>query len=121
MLSHIRQGRRREAIIGKPVSLEAYGDVPDLMDNVLAWITRTEQRDTIAEFIAELTPLEQKVFHVYYEKGQSLKDTAQQAEITSTSARGALDRIRAKGRHFHLVVILFIGQYTFDLFMRYMK
>ena len=42
MLSHIRQGRRREAIIGKPVSLEAYGDVPDLMDNVLAWITRTE-------------------------------------------------------------------------------
>jgi RNA polymerase sigma factor, sigma-70 family len=121
MLSHIRQGRRREAIIGKPVSLEAYGDVPDLMDNVLAWITRTEQRDTIAEFIAELTPLEQKVFHVYYEKGQSLKDTAQQAEITSTSARGALDRIRAKGRHFHLAVILFIGQYTFDLFMRYMK
>lgn len=76
---------------------------------------------TIAEFIAELTPLEQKVFHVYYEKGQSLKDTAQQAEITSTSARGALDRIRAKGRHFHLAVILFIGQYTFDLFMRYMK
>ena len=58
---------------------------------------------------------------VYYEKGQSLKDTAQQAEITSTSARGALDRIRAKGRHFHLAVILFIGQYTFDLFMRYMK
>lgn len=111
----------KEAIIGKPVSLEAYGDVPDLMDNVLAWITRTEQRDTIAEFIAELTPLEQKVFHVYYEKGQSLKDTAQQAEITSTSARGALDRIRAKGRHFHLAVILFIGQYTFDLFMRYMK
>lgn len=36
MLSYIRKAKRREEIIGKPVSLEAYGDVPDLMDNVLA-------------------------------------------------------------------------------------
>ena len=95
--------------------------MPDLMDNVLFWITRTEQRDTHDEFIAELTPLEQKVFHIYYEKGLSLKDTAQQAEVTVTSARGALDRIRAKGRHFQLIVLLFLGQCTFDLFIRYMK
>lgn len=121
MQSHIRQRRRREEIVGRPVSLEAYGDVPDLMDNVLVWITRTEQQETLAEFKAELSPLEQRVFHIYYENGLSLKDTAQQAEVTVTSTRGALDRIRAKGHHFHLAILLFVGQCTFYLFIHYMK
>ena len=36
MLSHIRQAKKREKIIGKSMSLDEYGDVPDLMDNILA-------------------------------------------------------------------------------------
>ena len=43
--------KKREAIIGKTVSLEAYGDVPDLMDNILAWIAHTEYQETVEEFI----------------------------------------------------------------------
>ena len=121
MLSHIRQVKRREEIIGKPVSLEAYEDVPDLMDNVLAWISHTECRETVVEFMAELSPLEQKVFRTYYEKGLSLKDTAQQEKLSVTSVRGTLDRIRAKGRHFHPTMLLFIGQCTLSLFKHYMK
>lgn len=120
MLSHIRQVKRREEIIGKPVSLEAYGDVPDLMDNVLAWIAHTECRETVEEFMAELSPLEQKVFRTYYEKGLSLKDTAQQAELSVTSVRGTLDRIRAKGRHFHPTILLLIGQCILGLLERHM-
>ena len=121
MLSHIRQAKKREEIIGKPVSLETYGDVPDLMDNVLAWIAQTECRETIGEFMAELSPLEQKVFHTYYEKSLSLKDTAQQTELSVTSVRGTLDRIRAKGRHVHPMMLLLIGQCTLSLFKHYMK
>ena len=121
MLSYIRKAKRREEIIGKPVSLEAYGDVPDLMDNVLAWIAHTECMETVEEFMAELSPLEQKVFRTYYEKGLSLKDTAQQAGLSVTSVRGTLDRIRVKGRHFHPMMLLFIGQCTLHLFKHYMK
>ena len=110
MLSHIRQSKKREAIIGKTVSLEAYGDVPDLMDNVLAWIAHTEYQETVEEFMAELSPLEHKVFRAYYEKGLSLKETAQHTKLSTTSVRGALDRIRAKGRHFHPMLLFFIGQ-----------
>ena len=108
MLSHIRQVKKREEIIGKSVSLEAYGDVPDLMDNVLAWIARTEYRETVEEFMEKLSPLEQKVFHVYYEKRLSLKETAQQTKLSATSVRGTLDRIRTKGRHFYPMIFLFI-------------
>ena len=121
MLSYIRKAKRREEIIGKPVSLEAYGDVPDLMDNVLAWIAHTECMETVEEFMAELSPLEQKVFRTYYEKGLSLKDTAQQAGLSVTSVRGTLDRIRVKGHHFHPMMLLFIGQCTLHLFKHYMK
>lgn len=91
MLSHIRQSKKREAIIGKTVSLEAYGDVPDLMDNVLAWIAHTEYQETIEEFMAELSLLEHKVFRAYYEKGLSLKETAQHTKLSTTSVRGALE------------------------------
>lgn len=122
MLSHIRKIKKREETMGKPVSLEAYGDVPDLMDNVLAWIARTEYQETVEEFTAELSPLEQRVFRSYYEKGLSLKETAQQTKISATSVRGALDRIRAKGRHFYPMMLLFIiGQCTLCLFKHYMK
>lgn len=121
MLSHIRQSKKREAIIGKTVSLEAYGDVPDLMDNVLAWIAHTEYQETVAEFIATLSPLEQKVFRAYYEKGLSLKDTAQQAKLSTTSVRGTLDRIRTKGRHFHIMIFLYIGQCILTLLKHRIK
>ena len=113
--------KKREEIIGKSVSLEAYGDVPDLMDNVLAWIARTEYRETVEEFMENLSPLEHKVFHVYYEKRMSLKETAQQTKLSATSVRGTLDRIRTKGRHFHPMMLLFIGQCTLHLFKHYMK
>lgn len=66
MLSHIRKTKKREKIIGKSVSLEAYGDVPDLMDNILAWIAHTDYQETIEEFMATLSPLEQKIFRAYY-------------------------------------------------------
>ena len=91
------------------------------MDNVLAWIAQVECRETVAEFMAELSPLEQKVFRTYYEKGLSLKETAQQAKLSVTSVRGTLDRIRTKGRHFHPMMLLFIGQCTLSLFKHYMK
>lgn len=119
MLSHIRQSKKREAIIGKTVSLEAYGDVPDLMDNILAWIAHTEYQETVEEFMAELSPLEHKVFRAYYEKGLSLKETAQHTKLSTTSVRGALDRIRAKGRHFHPMLLFFIGQCILSSFKHY--
>ena len=121
MLSHIRKAKKREKIIGKSVSLEAYGDVPDLMDNVLAWIAHTDYQETIEEFMATLSPLEQKIFRAYYEKGLSLKDTAQQSKLSITSVRGTLDRIRAKGRHFRLMIFPFIGQCTLTLFKHHIK
>lgn len=105
----------------KTVSLEAYGDVPDLMDNILAWIAHTEYQETVAEFIATLSPLEQKVFRAYYEKGLSLKDTAQQAKLSTTSVRGTLDRIRTKGRHFHIMIFLYIGQCILTLLKHRIK
>ena len=71
--------------------------------------------------MGELSPLEQKVFHTYYEEGLFLKDTAQQTKLSTTSVRGALDRIRAKGRNFHPMMLLFIGQCTLSLFKYYMK
>lgn len=66
MLSHIRQSKKREAIIGKTVSLEAYGDVPDLMDNILAWIAHTEYQETVEEFMAEF------YWTMYFELVQAL-------------------------------------------------
>lgn len=121
MLSHIRKAKKREKIIGKSVSLEAYGDVPDLMDNILAWIAHTDYQETIEEFMATLSPLEQKIFRAYYEEGLSLKDTAQQSKLSITSVRGTLDRIRAKGRHFRLMIFPFIGQCTLTLFKHHIK
>lgn len=121
MLSHIRQAKKREKIIGKSVSLDEYGDIPDLMDNILAWIAHIEYQETVAEFIATLSPLEQKVFRAYYEKGLSLKDTAQRAKLSTTSVRGTLDRIRTKGRHFRIMIFLYMGQCIWALLKHHIK
>lgn len=91
-----RNIRNRSRILGYPVTLDEQNDVMDVKDVTMDWLIRQENRAARACLTEQLTESEKKVYHAYFEKELSIRQTAENCGISHGAARGCIQRIRAK-------------------------
>lgn len=111
-ITAVRNDMNRCRIMGIPVSLDNNLEIPDPKDDILRWLSQTEDRQQIKALVDQLTPQESAVFDSYFIEHLSLKETAKRNEISPTAAQGALQRIRYKARCIIFSIIFFLGQFV---------
>ena len=112
-----RKNKRRGEIAGIHVSIDQYGDIKDPTDAIIRWLERAAAKTVLNELKSKLTPLELSVFQHYYEKGQTMKETAIQNNMSNVSVRAALDRIRSKLKKMPFYIFIFVS-WCISLFSR---
>lgn len=93
-----RNMKNRSRILGYPVPLGEEQEVPQTQDLITDWIIRQENREAKACLLDQLTDGENRVYHAYFERNLSIRETAESLGISHGAARGCIQRIRAKAR-----------------------
>ena len=87
-------------ILGTPVSFSVLFDTPDPMDDIEAWAMANDLASVKQSLLFKLSDEERAVYRLFYEQNLSMKDTANELNLSVGAVRGALQRIRSKGeRH----------------------
>ncbi len=88
----------RSRILGTPVSSSMLFDTVDLIDDIEAWTIANDLASVKQFLLSELSDEELAVYHLFYEQHMSMKETAAKLNVSKDAVRGALQRIRKKGK-----------------------
>lgn len=98
-----------DRILGYPEPIDDRFDIADPKDIVMDWIIRKENRAIMIALLDMLSEKEKEVYRLYYQQNLSIKDTARALKCSDGSARGYIQRIRAKAIKLQSIIFLFIA------------
>lgn len=105
-LSRRRKSLNRFRITGKSVP---YSDnITDVHSRIDEWIEQHELQQKKQQLIDSLTEEEKAVFHAYFEREMSLKESAEILGLSETAVRGSVQRIRTKAARISILLSLFL-------------
>ena len=86
--------QRRKLVLSVPLAYEMALDRQQ--DIILRWLNEMEAKEILAELINQLTPLEKRVYELYYEQDMTARNTAEKLHEKVNAVNDAARRIRKK-------------------------
>lgn len=101
-----RKCQRRKLGLSVPFADELLLDRQQ--DIILRWLNDMEAKEILAELASQLTPLEKRVFEVYYVQDMTARETAESLHEKVNAVNDAARRIRKKALRIYQGVLLLI-------------
>jgi len=108
LMSEIRKNSRRSKIT---VPWYEHADEEaslQLETDIERWHSRQDAAECIERICEELSSTEKEVFDGYFLQDSSINEVAEKLKLSRGSVRGAIDRIRAKAKRFHVFAAFFV-------------
>ena len=105
-ISKRRKILKRMSFMGNPIPIDDAYNVADINNRIEEWIEQNDHQQKKRLLIQALTEQELAVFHLYYEKELSLKDSAEQLEMSENAVQGSIQKIRAKARKLSMTFLI---------------
>lgn len=83
-------------------------NIADVHSRIDEWIEQHELQQKKQQLIDTLTEEEKAVFHAYFEREMSLKESAEILGLSETAVRGSVQRIRTKAARISILLSLFL-------------
>lgn len=94
--AQLRRNKCQRRKLGVSVPLEDEMLLDRQQDIILRWLNEMEAKELLAELINQLTPLEKRVYELYYEQDMTARNTAEKLHEKVNAVNDAARRIRKK-------------------------
>lgn len=111
----LRRNKCQRRKLGLSVPLANEMPLDRQQDIILRWLNKMEAKEILVELACQLTPLERRVFELYYAQDMTARETAEFLHIKVNAVNDAARRIRKKALRIYQGLLMMILLWSWSI------